>query len=340
VLIMNVYMMYGANQNSGLTTYTNFLKSHLDFNVFDWKYKNRKERWFAPFKEIFKIRKLLKEGNIIHVQYHIGEYMPFFLPLLLLFKSRKGKIVLTLHEDYKNVSSMVRRFHNIFYLAADVLITNEHKRFLPFYLQERTVVIPHGVNNYDKKAVVKKGTILLPGFIQKWKGHHLAIKAMAHGFHPEYKLIIVGKVMDQAYFEDLKHLALKIGVAKQIEWHNEFVPQEEFERLFLESEVVVLPHLRSTMSGVLALSLGYSKPCIISDLKEFVEVTKLPGCYYFKAGHFDDLAVKLYNLLESDSLRENEVKLFDKLKLLYDWKNIAEQHNNLYSEIATKVLYN
>ncbi len=316
------------------------LSKITNLEVLDWNYYYKIYEILAPLFNIIKLRKLLKEFDVLHIQYDFAGYMFLFLPILwILSISKKAKIVITLHEKYDNVpfSKLVIEFHNLFYRVADVLLvhTEEHKKFMAKSLWSRTQVIPHGVISAGKIIrKPKKHSILIAGYVTSWKGHDLAIKAIPLILKrfPNAGLITLGKAYDLKFTEQIHNLIKNLKISKNVELHEDFILEKDMFPYFDKAEICLLPYRRATMSGILSHIISRGVPSVISDLEPFVEVTKKKGIY-FKNGDANDLAIKAVHLLKNKKLQDKISKDFRKLANEYSWQNVAKQTFNVYMEL-------
>ena len=59
--------------------------------------------------------------------------------------------------------------------------------------------------------------------------------------------------------------------------HDEFVPDERVAQLFLDTELVVLPYLEASQSGILAMAAAFGKPVVVTDVGELGHVVRATG---------------------------------------------------------------
>ena len=104
-----------------------------------------------------------------------------------------------------------------------------------------------------------------------------------------------------------------------------YIKDEEIEIYFKASDVVVLPYLEFSQSGVLFLAYSFGKPVIAPNIGNFSrDIINGKTGYIFKTGCSDDLSEKI--CLYFDNLGKNPVKLK---------KQIKEFSNKNYSWIRT-----
>ena len=267
--------------------------------------------------------------------------MPLFLPLLWLARMRtKCKIVLTVHEEFDNVPLrwFVVKYHNLWYKIADRLIAHSpiQKKNLPVSLQEKTSVQPHGVIYRDLPTrAPKKNVVLLPGFINEWKGHDVALYAIEEvkRMLPDVKLLVVGKAHDKKYTERLHGIIKSLHIESNVEWDSGYVPEEKFLEYYKTSTIAVMPYRRITMSGILAHILSWRVPTIMSDLPVFEWFTKHKALY-FRNGDAHHLAEKIIMLLKDKSRQEKMSNDFGVLAKEYSWEEEALNTLAVYHELV------
>jgi len=65
--------------------------------------------------------------------------------------------------------------------------------------------------------------------------------------------------------------------AGHIELFDQFVPDEVVAQLFLDTELVVLPYLEASQSGILAIASAFGKPVLVTDVGELGEIVRATG---------------------------------------------------------------
>ncbi len=114
--------------------------------------------------------------------------------------------------------------------------------------------------------------ILFFGFIRKYKGLDLLIKAMANPIIKDQniKLIIAGEYYgDQPFYENLMR---EMGVEAAIIKRTEFIPNEEVRYYFSAADLVVQPYRTATQSGISQLCYHFEKPMVVTDVGGLSEI--------------------------------------------------------------------
>ncbi len=113
--------------------------------------------------------------------------------------------------------------------------------------------------------------LLFFGYVRKYKGLNVLIDAMPGIIkkHPQVKLLIVGEFYDSPdkYYEQINNLGLK----ENVKVVQRFVPNEEVGKYYSVADMVVLPYLSATQSGVLNIAYGFGKPVIVTNVGGLAE---------------------------------------------------------------------
>jgi glycosyltransferase involved in cell wall biosynthesis len=104
-------------------------------------------------------------------------------------------------------------------------------------------------------------TLLFFGFVRRYKGLRYLFQALA-AVRKEIpaRLLVVGE-----FWEDerpYREMVEKLGLQDAVQIHNTYVPNHELAVYFSAADVVVLPYLEATQSGVAQIALGFEKPTI------------------------------------------------------------------------------
>jgi D-inositol-3-phosphate glycosyltransferase len=114
--------------------------------------------------------------------------------------------------------------------------------------------------------------LLFFGIIRPYKGLDLLLKAFASPrlSHLNLKLLVAGE-----FYENEKKyldLAKELGLHSKILFTGNFIPKEEVGSYFAVSDLVVLPYLSATQSGVTQIAYHYNKPVVVTDVGGLNEV--------------------------------------------------------------------
>lgn len=295
----------------------------------------------------YKLVKILNNYHIIHVQ----QGNIWFSLWRLFFK--KVPIVCTIHDPYQHIGLKIstRYYEDI----TQRWIVSQSSKFIVLGKRLKQIlakryniplvsieVIPHGefsiynrfklkkriLNNHKRKLM----RILFFGTIRKNKGLEYLIKAdpiISEKFS-DYKICIAGKFQG-----DFEYYRKFIKCTDRYEIIDNYIPNNQVADLFENSDIVVLPYISATQSGVLHLAFGFGKPVIATNTGSISEVLEhnktgllIPPC------NEKLLANSILELLldKEKCLRFGEnAKEVANNKL--NWKNIARQTLQLYKSV-------
>jgi len=151
--------------------------------------------------------------------------------------------------------------------------------------------------------------ILYFGFIKPYKGLEHLIDAVprlrGHWGPDRLRVLMVGDVYgDRRAYDD--RIAAS-GAADVVRFHAEYVADQEVERWFVASDLVVLPYVSATQSGIVQIAWNYDTPVVTTDVGGLPEVVRdgetgflVPPCdpgalaaaciRFFDEGHGEEMA--------------------------------------------------
>lgn len=241
---------------------------------------------FSWLKAFFKIKKTQPE--LLILDWTTPALAPVFWVILALVKSfTKTKSLLICH----NVLPHEKRFVDLFltrpvFKKADYFLVHSREdladlkrikkapravlAFHPTYASFKDKQI-----NLDlkKQLNLKKKVLLFFGFIREYKGLKYLIKAMPLVLKKiDCDLLVVGE-----FWEDKKvylDLIKKLGLQKNIKLVSEYVPDEAVANYFSAADLVVLPYLSATQSGIVQLAFGLDLPVITTNVGGLPDTVK------------------------------------------------------------------
>jgi len=218
--------------------------------------------------------------DVIHIQEDPKDYLTLSLPWL-----QRYPMLLTVHDPrpHSGTDATARKFsrHRLSYWAlrkrADAYVVHGKKlkeitEDLYPQMIGRVFSIPHGVLGYKPSlnpAATETGTVLFAGRIEKYKGLGVFIEAIhiARKKLPEIRGIIAGR--GEALNEHRGALD-----APSFELIDRFLSPTEFVDTFSRADIVALPYLDGTQSGIAAYALGCGKPAVASDVGSIPEMIR------------------------------------------------------------------
>ena len=301
-----------------------------------------------PFNWISSASKINKEKAdlVIFDWWHPFFSFCHFTISLLIKKKYKNKILFITENVVSHESHFIDRIltkiglsNSSMFLALSGIVEKELENFAkgkPVFRSELPIYECYSVTkNFDQDKFKKElginsgnNVLLFFGYVRKYKGLDLLIKAMPEITRkkPNTTLLIVGEFYDdpKPYLDLINSLSL----VDKIKVVNKFVPNEEVEKYYRISDLVVLPYRSATQSGILNVAYGFSKPVLVTNvggLAEFVE-DGVTG-YVIKPDNPENISNGVFKFLEEkDSINfEENISNYRKLNSFGKIKQIFEQ---------------
>lgn len=165
-----------------------------------------------------------------------------------------------------------------------IVHSNEDRENLLKYRPDANIKInvhptyDHFASLYDKtraefiKTKKKPNTILYFGVVRQYKGLKYLIEAfpMVLKEISDANLLIVGDFWEKE--EEYRQMLKDYRIEKSTELINRYVPNEEVGDYFLMADVVALPYISATQSGIVQIAYGFQKPVIVTRVGGLPEV--------------------------------------------------------------------
>ena len=222
-------------------------------------------------------------------------WMPYFIPAywrMLALLRPHGRAVILCHnvEEHENQPGL-RWLKRRFFGAADglVVLSDDGRR----QLQRLAVSTPAatlfhptypGYGDGPPQAEAKarlgldSGTpmILFFGLVRPYKGlaHLLEAARLLQQRGVRFHLRVAGEFY-QGYQEAARAVA-RHGLTHSVVLENRFIPDREVATYFSAADVVVLPYLSATQSGVVQLAYQFQRPVVVTAVGGLAEVVQ-PG---------------------------------------------------------------
>lgn len=214
-------------------------------------------------------------------------------------------------------------------------------------IPERKIhVISHGEFSFYRQlrsgaakprpAGARKKRLLFFGEVRKNKGLEYLIRAEPYisAVFDDYSIYIAGRFMNQPG-NDLDYYRALMRNPKRFEIVNRFIGNHEVAELFEQSDIVVLPYISASQSGILALAFGFGKPVISTDTGSIGEVLENDRTgLLVPPGNEKLLADAVLQLLLDDDKRS----LFGKnaaevARTKLSWEEIGQQTCEVYRTV-------
>lgn len=278
-----------------------------------------------PFSWVKTARKIKKcKPNLIIIEWWHPYFAPCYVVLSRLLK--KYKKLFICHNVFPHERFMMDKFlTKITLRAGDIFVTQsnmdaeELKSIIP---DADYIVTPHPTYNAFKMTDLGKAEarrrinmkmeepmLLFFGFVREYKGLKYLIRALpiVKRDIPDIKLWIVGDFGNDKE-EYLKLIGMS-DIQDNIVIVDGYVPDDEVENYFTATDLVVLPYISATQSGIVQIAYGFEKPVIatnVGGLPDVIEGGKTG--YIVEKENEQELAkaiVKFFSLGRIDLFEKN-----------------------------------
>jgi glycosyltransferase involved in cell wall biosynthesis len=219
--------------------------------------------------------------------------------------------------------------------------------------EEKIKVIPHGAPDVpfldpsyyrDDFQLGGRDVIMTFGLIGPGKGIEIAIKSMAEVVKefPEAIYLIVGethpvikKERGEEYRISLKRLVNKLGLEKNVIFHDRFVTLEELIKYLVMADIYVTPYLsrEQISSGTLSYAIACGKATISTDYWYAEELLSEERGLLVSIGNEKVLTEAILRLLRDEQLRDQVRKRAYQYGRSLIWKEVASSYINLFENI-------
>ena len=220
--------------------------------------------------------------------------------------------------------------------ADEIIVLSENmKEYFQKEYGRKTVYVPNGIVRPEKKeadnitekwGLKKDNYILFLARIVPEKGVHYLIEAYKQ-LKTDKKLVIAGGSSHSSeYYKELKQMADN----REDIIFTDFVGGQTLEELFSNAYCFVLPSDIEGMAIGLLEAMSYGNCCLVSDIKENVEVVE-EYALHFKHSDCNDLKKQLKILLDNpEKVQQYKKKAADYICDKYSWDKIVDETIKLY----------
>lgn len=219
-----------------------------DLVVFQWWHP-----YFAPC--YFAMCKLLGKRKILFICHNVFPHERFPLDRFLT------KLVLKQGDFYITQSHMDAE--DLLSIKNDAIyVVTPHPTYNAFKMNDYSMKEARNILQIQQNVKV----LLFFGFVRKYKGLDYLLDAMPELCEkfPDLQLWVVGD-----FGNDREHYLKKISelnIVDQLKIVEGYVADSEVEKYFVASDLVVLPYISATQSGIVQIAYGFNKPVLVTDV--------------------------------------------------------------------------
>ncbi len=212
-------------------------------------------------------------------------WMPFFAPcyagVILLSKLLHPTRVLYICDnivphEHTPLDGLLTRLGLGFVDHFVVMSNIVHRDLLSFVPQAEVKQVPHPVYSIFGEPLPKEearrrlglgrgNLILFFGYVRAYKGLHILLQAMPDVLRRVPALLLVA---GEFYSDKSSYLDLveQLGIGSAVTIVDEFIPNQDVRLYYSAADVVVLPYLSATQSGIVQIAYHFNKPLITTDV--------------------------------------------------------------------------
>lgn len=181
----------------------------------------------------------------------------------------------------------------------------------------------------------EKKVLLFFGFIREYKGLKYLIQAMQEivNIVPDIVLLIVGDFANEEDKNVYMELIENCDASDIIKVYDGYIPDKDVEKFFAACNLVVLPYISATQSGIVQIAYGFEKPVVVTNVGGLPDVvTNNKTGYVVESENTSELAKAIVRYFENDC-EEKFIKNVKKEAYRFSWDRIVE----VIEELDTKM---
>lgn len=177
-----------------------------------------------------------------------------------------------------------------------------------------------------------KKILLFFGFIREYKGLKYLIQAMPEIVSKikDVELLIVGDFASEEDKNTYMELIRKCNVLENIKVYDGYIPDKEVEKFFAACNLVVLPYISATQSGIVQIAYGFEKTVVVTNVGGLPDVvTDGKTGYVVEPENTDALAEAIFRYFKENCEDEfvNNVK---EESYRFSWDRMVEEVEKMF----------
>lgn len=310
------YWIHTANPINWIRSAREMRKEKADMVIIQWWHP-----YFAPCYWV--IARLLKKEKLIFVCHNVFPHERFMLDRWLTKQVLKQGDAFIVHsasdgEDLKTVVNnplFMQAVHPTYDIFKFDGISGEEARLRLQIAKDRKV-------------------LLFFGFVREYKGLKYLLQALPliKNSIEDILLLIVGSFGNDK--EEYLELIRIHKLEENIRIVDGYVPNHEVEPYFAASDLVVLPYISATQSGIVQIAFGFEKPVIATDVGGLPDVvTDDRNGYIVAAGEAGPLAEAVVRFFKLDKEKEFTDCIKEEAER-FSWDRLSEAVESLWGRMT------
>lgn len=302
-------------------------------------------------------------ATVVHVQHEYALFgpnsaysWPFFVLLFVLTRLRGTPVVVTLHSAWNAdtvAGKPLERLKRLYVMANNLLLAtvadrvvflskNSRDDFLDSVSHDRYKLFAHGVKTTetpeispgDAKAAFgydpEDLLVVEPGYVREQKGTHVLVDAAER--LGDVEILVAGgpqSASEEAYVRELRNRA-----PRNVRFTGH-LDEDQFHSAFVAADLVCLPYLRMTQSGIFNWCASHGVPVAASDHEYFVRIAEEWDCVVtFETGNPADLAAVVGQLLSAEDRQAELTANMESFREANSFEDVAAEHVEFYRRLG------
>ncbi|MEO0348030.1 MAG: glycosyltransferase [Pseudomonadota bacterium] len=285
--------------------------------------------------------------DIVHVHSRFPAWVLYFTKKKV---EHDFKVISTIHSAHSQ-QFLLKKIYNNQLAKADMVTTVS--KFMQNYLIEQwnlpqkpkltycgvdfNRLIGGNITKYDKlKAIAKEQFILLPGRISPKKGHHLLMQSFARlNNREQYRLLFVGKIQSDKYFNNLRTLAKALQIEHLVYFHPAII---DIAELYRQASLVVVPSVKPEAFGLVTAEAQYAGALVLAtNIGASPELIEHNFNGYLCQPNITNLSQQLKHCLDLPNFLRQRITTNAKIRATaYNYQHTLQQLQQLYFQLCPK----
>ncbi len=307
------YMLHTANPFNIIRTARYIRHQRPDMVLIQWWHP-----YFAPC--YFLLERFMGKQNLVFVCHNVFPHERFPMDKLLTRLALKhGKhYIVHAKEEGKELEKIKER--------PDYTVT-PHPTYNAFRFEglSKEQARDRLDIEYDKKV------LLFFGYVREYKGLKYLLQALpriVRNLDGQVQLWVVGEF--GADREEYKELINGLEIGDYVNVVDSYTPDREVEQYFAAADLVVLPYVSATQSGIVQIAYGFIKPVIVTNvggLPDVVEDGKTG--YVVEPEKPEEIAEAVCRFYEED-VERHLIENIEKETQRFSWERMGEVIERFY----------
>lgn len=173
-------------------------------------------------------------------------------------------------------------------------------------------------------VVQDEHVLLFFGYVREYKGLKYLLQAMPMILQEDEKarLLVVGEFGSDR--EDYLALIDESGASERVNVVDSYMPDREVEKYFAAADLVILPYISATQSGIVQIAYGFTKPVIVTEVGGLPDVVEDGRTGYVvepkNPEAIAEAALKFFREDQAESMAEN----IERDAYRFSWERMGE----------------